>query len=470
MIHTFVILAFHASMNSLLQRLGDFFAIQVRKVLPDSFVFAIILTLVTMGLALGLTDTGALELMGQWIGGLYSPKILTFGFFMMMILCFGYTMGDSRVMRNFFHALSKRIHRPTQVYLVITLSSLILNLINWGLAPVTALFTVELCKRVKGVDFRLACAALYSGMLVWHGGLSSSAAIMMASESTASVFIDAGLIEDVIPVTETLLHPLNIALIGFTLFILPMMILWIRPAYDPHFDAALRIQGEQDNEEVLDAATQEEESHPTWADRLNRAYIINIILAVLCVVGLVLSVQNKGFDLTALTLLMLTGALLLQGSPIRFVHVMKDAIKGASDIVVQFPLFGGIMGIFIGSGLAVIFADQLLSIGDGQSLPWLAFVCSSVVNLFIPSGGGEWLVLGPPLLEAAGRSGADIGKTIIAFAYGDSLTNLMNPFWTLTFLPIMGRLIKMETRDFMGYTVFLCLVFFVFESLIIWLV
>ena len=93
-----------------------------------------------------------------------------------------------------------------------------------------------------------------------------------------------------------------------------------------------------------------------------------------------------------------------------------------------------------------------------------------MVNLFIPSGGGEWLVLGPPLLEAANSSGADVGKTIIAFAYGDSLTNLMNPFWTLTFLPIMGRLIKMNTRDFMGYPVFLCLIFFVVESLIIWLV
>ncbi|NND93388.1 MAG: short-chain fatty acid transporter [Flavobacteriales bacterium] len=456
-------------MNRFLQQLGDFFAIQVRKVLPDSFVFAAILTMLTMVLALTITDTDALALMKQWVAGLYSEKILTFGFFMIMILCFGFTIGDSNTMRSFFNGLSRRINSPIQVYLAITLTSLLLNLINWGLAPVTALFTVELCKRVKGVDFRLACAALYSGMLIWHGGLSSSAAVMMASESTAEVFIEAGLIDSVIPVTETLLHPLNIALILSTIIALPLLILWMRPKYDPHFDAALRIQGRKDIENVLE---EHEEDDPdlTFADHLNGAYIINIVVALLALIGLYFSVSSKGFDLTALTLLMFAGALLFQSSPLRFVNVMKDAIRGSSDIVIQFPLFGGIMGIFIGSGLALIFAGQLLSVGDTESLPWLAFLCSSFVNLFIPSGGGEWLVLGPPLLEAANTAGADIGKTIIAFAYGDSLTNLMNPFWTLTFLPIMGRLIKMETRDFMGYTVFLCLVFFFLESAIIWLV
>lgn len=453
-------------MNKTLQRLGDFFAIQVRKVLPDSFVFAGILTVLTLVLAYFLTNTGVTEILDQWVNGLYSSQILSFATFMIMILCFGYTVGDSKAMKSFFNALSKRISTPTQVYLAITITSMILNLINWGLAPVTALFTIELCRRVRGVDFRLACAALYSGMLIWHGGLSSSAAVMMASESTAKTFIENGLVDGVIPVSETLLHPLNLALIGSTLVLLPILILWMRPDYDPKFDAALQAKDEQD---LLEEYPEETEPR-TLADHLNHAIWINWAIAALTLTGMVISIQAKGFGLPSLTLLMLSLALIMQGTPIRFVEVMKNAIRGSSDIVVQFPLFGGIMGVFIGSGLAVIFADQLLSLGDADSLPWLAFLCSSFVNLFIPSGGGEWLVLGPPLLEAANQSGADVGKTIIAFAYGDSLTNLMNPFWTLTFLPIMGKLMELRTRDFMGYTVFLCIAFFVVESIIIWLV
>ena len=125
------------------------------------------------------------------------------------------------------------------------------------------------------------------------------------------------------------------------------------------------------------------------------------------------------------------------------------------------------MGLFINTGLAELFANGLLKLASPETIPWFAFVISSVVNLFIPSGGGEWLVLGPPLLKAANIAGADAGKTIIGFAYGDALTNLINPFWTLTFLPIMSQLMNIRPKDFMGYTVFICLIFFVIESLVI---
>jgi len=280
------------------------------------------------------------------------------------------------------------------------------------------------------------------------------------------IFLLSPFKKDFIALESPTVYPLNIALIASTLVLLPLLILWMRPEYDSKFDAAL-----QEHKVLETLAEEDAESEPhTLADHLNNAKWINWLIAALTITGMVISIQAKGFGLPSLTLLMLSLALVMQGTPIRFVEVMRNAIRGSSDIVVQFPLFGGIMGVFIGSGLAVIFANQLLSVGDADSLPWLAFICSSFVNLFIPSGGGEWLVLGPPLLEAANRAGADVGKTIIAFAYGDSLTNLMNPFWTLTFLPIMGKLMELKTRDFMGYTVFLCLAFFMIESLIIWIV
>ena len=125
------------------------------------------------------------------------------------------------------------------------------------------------------------------------------------------------------------------------------------------------------------------------------------------------------------------------------------------------------MGIFTATGLGIILAKGLISLASAQTLPFFAFLTSSIVNLFIPSGGGEWLVLGEPLLLAAKMTGASMGKTIIGFAYGDALTNLINPFWTLTFLPIMGLLMDIRPKDFMGYTVLVCIFFFIIESVLI---
>lgn len=388
---------------------------------------------------------------------------------MVMLLTFGYAIGISKPCKNFFNYIAKYIDKPWKVYLSILFTALTLMLLNWGLIPMAALFAIEVCKRVKNVDYRLACASLYCGILVWHGGLSASAPLMMATQETAQLFIDQGIISNIIPISETLLIPTNLALIVTCYFSLPLIFFFLTPKKVPEkFDAQKHYQKEEiNNHQELDNEFDQVDS---LAHKLNHSPIINIALAILSLIGFGILISSRGFNLTSLVILMFAAGVLLHWHPMSYVNAMKEAVKGTADIILQYPLFGGIMNIFISTGLAMVFANSLVQFATEFTLPFFAFVIAAIVNLFIPSGGSEWLVLGAPLLEAAKLTGAHSGKTIISFAYGDALTNLINPFWTLVFLPIMRKLMDIQARDFMGYTVLVCVILFLLESLVILLI
>ena len=342
----------------MLNRLGNFFAEKVKKILPDSFVFAIVLTFITIVLALLLGKTGGFQdIIGAWVKGVFNQDIIFFAFLMIMVLTFGFTIGVSGPFRRFFNWLVKYIRTPWQVYFFLVIISIMLMLVNWGLAPVIAIFAVEVCKRVKGVDYRLAIAAFYSGMLCWHGGISASAPLMMATEETAGTFIDQGIISAVIPISETLLIPTNIVLILAVVVLLPVVVLLMKhKTVDPQWDAALLYEQKHGRpadavEKEAKAPAPEKGAHHSLADRLNSSPVVSIFLFLLSMIGFLGIVKAKGFNLGALAFLMLAIGIILHWRPINFINTMKQAIMGTSDIVIQFPLFGGIMGIFIATCL-----------------------------------------------------------------------------------------------------------------------
>ncbi len=455
----------------MIKKLGDFFADKFSKIMPDSFIFAILLTIVAIILAVTMAGSTFQDIMKGWVGGFLSSEILMFAMFLIMGLTFGYCIGFSPPFKKIFAFVVGFIHRPWQAYLAITLLSLTLTLINWGLAPVLALLVVEICKKVKGIDYRIVFTATYAGMLPWHGGLSASAPLMMATEETAKAYIEAGVIDKVIPITETLLIPLNYALVAACFIVLPIIILLLAPKnVDERWDAALQWEKKEKQAARTAASPEAAARKQTLADRLNGSPVISIVLALLCLFGFIGVMKAKGFNLPALVFVMLALALLLNWRPINFINSVKDGIKGSADIVIQFPLYGAIMGLVTTTGLAVLMAKGMMSFATAETLPFYSFLTSTVINIFIPSGGGEWLAVGMPLLQAAKMVGADFGKTIIGFSFGDALTNLINPFWTLAYLPIMGRLLDIRPRDIMGYAAFICIIFFVIETTILLLV
>ena len=143
----------------------------------------------------------------------------------------------------------------------------------------------------------------------------------------------------------------------------------------------------------------------------------------------------------------LTLGLLLARSPAHYVELVLNAGKTVGAVLIQYPFYAGIMGLMTGTGLVQVMAHGFTEIATAQTLGFWAFLAGGLVNLFIPSGGGQWAVQGPVFLEAAKTLGTDPGVIVMGIAYGDQWTNLIQPFWTIPLLAIAG----LHMRDIMGY-------------------
>ena len=138
----------------------------------------------------------------------------------------------------------------------------------------------------------------------------------------------------------------------------------------------------------------------------------------------------------------------------RFLDAVNQAIGGASGILIQFPLYFGIMGIMNHSGLVSVFSDFFVSISNEITFPIFTFLSAGIVNVFVPSGGGQWGVQGPIIIEAANQLNVPYWKAVMALAYGDQLTNMLQPFWALPLLGITG----LKAKDILPYSILLMLV------------
>ena len=114
----------------------------------------------------------------------------------------------------------------------------------------------------------------------------------------------------------------------------------------------------------------------------------------------------------------------------------------------------GIMGIMKSSGMVVMISDFFSSIATATTLPIYTFFSAGLVNLFVPSGGGQWAIQGPIVIESALKLGVPLPKAIMALAYGDQITNMLQPFWAL---PLLG-ITKLKAKEILPYTLILMVV------------
>lgn len=139
---------------------------------------------------------------------------------------------------------------------------------------------------------------------------------------------------------------------------------------------------------------------------------------------------------------------LLHGSFKKFGNAVGEAISDISGILIQFPLYFGIMGIMNQSGMVTLISDFFVSIATATTLPIFTFFSAGLVNIFVPSGGGQWVVQGPIVVESALQLGVPLPKAIMALAYGDQITNMLQPFWAL---PLLG-ITKLKAKEILPYT------------------
>lgn len=463
----------------MVSRLGLFLSRTIGRVMPDPFLLAILLSVAAAALAMAFGNAGpdggpppGPELLASWWSkGVWG--LLAFAMQMCLILVTGSAIAESPIVARGIARIAAQPATMPQAAALVAAVAIVAGLLNWGLGLVVgALMARETARSLvaRGIacHYPLLAACGYLAMLVWHGGFSGSAPLSMTTADGAAKVIPASVLSTIpdggaIPLSQTLLSPLNLAVTGGLLIGLPILMSLLAPR-----DAKHCVSPRELGVDLVSASSRDE---PTAAKRTrssaaatrsiseeaasNDFSFLPVALAVLLgtafVGGFVQWALRDGFGrlgLDQVNAFMLGAGLLLHGSALSYARAVERAAKGCAGIIIQFPLYAGILGILRESGLLTTFAEKAAEFAGPNSLAPLTMLSAGVVNLFVPSGGGQWAVQGPIALAAGAEAGVSAGTMTMAVAFGDELTNMLQPFWALPLLAITG----VKARDLVGYT------------------
>ncbi len=426
-----------------MQRLSGFFVAVMQRYLPDPWLFAIVLTFVVFLMGIGLTDSSALDMVGFWGEGLFG--LLEFSMQMVLILVTGYVLARTRVVRSGLEAVARRAGGPASAIVITTVFATVASFIQWGFGLIIgALLAKEMARQVENLDYRLVIASAYSGFLVWHAGFSGSVPLVIA---TPGHFLEDAM--GVIPASETIFAPYNLIIAGALLIVLPFVNRMMLPPIEERVVV--------DPETLDESGTGEEEQDhaSTPAEWLESTPWLSGLVGIAGVIYLVTwFVGGGGLNLNIVILIFLIAGIILHVTPRRYLDSLRESVGASAGIILQFPFYAGVIGMMGESGLIGIIAGWFNAIATPETLPFWAFISGGIVNFFAPSGGGQWAIQGPVMVEAAQQIGADMGQVAMGVAWGDAWTNMVQPFWLLPALGIAG----LKARDVMGYCVMALLV------------
>lgn len=410
------------------------------RYLPDPLVIVILLTVAVMLGCVVFRDNSPSDLLSYWMDGFWN--LHGFAMQMVLILVAGFVMATTPLFKFLVVYIAGAARTPGRAIVTVTLISLLASWLSWGIGLVVgAVLAKELARRVPGVDYRLLISSAYSGFLIWHAGLSGSVPLSLA---TPGNFLEDRV--GLIPTTLTLFSGLNIALIIAMFIFLPLTNYLLMKTSTP-----IPFNNHEDSHKTK--TTKSNTLRP--AERLEHARWPALLISLIGISAVALYTYNGGglnLNITIFTLIFLSIGLHKNLSS--FLEQINEAVKGASGIIIQFPFYAGLMGIMAQSGLASDLAQGFVDISTEATLPLWSFLSAGLINMFIPSGGGQWAVQGPIIMEAAQALNADIPKVAMAFAWGDSWTNMLQPFWALPALAIAG----LKAKDIMGYCAVILLV------------
>ncbi|WP_345814149.1 TIGR00366 family protein [Paraburkholderia sp. PREW-6R] len=434
------------------------------QVMPDPFVLAIGLTVVVSALAAVFAPHASLPvLLSSWYGGTFN--ILGFALQMILILATGYAIADAPLVQRGLRALAARVHSPTHAALLVFPIVAVAAWLNWGLGLVVgALLSREIARRVK-VDFAWLVAGSYSAWSVCNSGLSSSIALSQASHGNALNLVEKAT-GQVIPLSQTVFAPF--VFIPTVLVVIVMTAIFIRmhPAEDSVVpfsepDAAPAASADADPHARSSGAS-------SFAARAERSVLGTLIVLAFGVGYLAMTWASKGFELdinTTILVFLLVG-LALQRTPIAYADAIRRAARQTGSMLLQYPMYGGIMGIMTGTGLASTIAKTFVAIATPVTLPVLSYFSSLIITLLIPSAGGHWAVQGPFVLPAALGLHASVARTAMGVAMAENVSNMLQPFWAVPVVAIAG----IRIQRVMGYTAVTFAVSLVIYGVALWLI
>lgn len=438
----------------MISRLELFFA----KVLPSPFTLSILLSVLTIGLSIAFgefsSDSSQLvATLESWQYGLWNKDLLVFGYQMMLILVLGHVLVLSTPVNRLIEFITSIATSQQKAIALISLSTMLMGFFNWGLGLI---FGAILARKIGekasqegfALHYPLIAALGYSGMMVWHGGISGSAPLKAAEKghikSIMNYFSDGFPPE--ISTSETIFSTSNLIIFGLILIIIPIVFSQLKTFNSSKAKYSIKMSTSVDSNTAHNI-------HP-----LENRIVLNIIFGgLLCFSFIVVyleDLQRLNITPNMLNFLMLGLGILFHTSITDYLNSVKQAIQGASGILIQFPLYFGIIGLMENSGLAVKLAEFFIGISNTTTLPIFTYISSGIINFFVPSGGGQWAIQGPIALESASQLGVPLPKIIMALSYGDQVTNMLQPFWALPLLAIT----KLKASDIFPFTFLLFII------------
>jgi short-chain fatty acids transporter len=413
------------------------------NLMPDPFVFAVLLTFVGAALAWWVAPNATpVSIVGAWYAGIFA--LFTFAFQMVIMLVAGYALATAPPVHRLLARIAALATTPASAISLTIVVGMVASWLNWGLGLVTAaLIAREIAKRVK-VDFGWLVAAAYSGFVISTEGLSGSIALSQATHGSA-----LNIVEKVtghgLPLSQTVFTAFNLIPICVLLIVLPIVFRYLAPTPEATLYAdPERLRAEDQQKPILEAPD-------TFGARLDHAWIVNVLLALFGFFALAMEFKRThgSVDLNSVIIVLLMLGLLLHWRPAAYVAAVKHAARISGPLVLQYPLYGGLMGIITTTGLAAVLSKIFIKYSTAHTLPFFTYLTSLVITLFVPSGGGHWAVQGPFAIPAAQNLHASLAGTTMAVAMGESVANMLQPFFALPILAIAG----IRMRRMMGFMV-----------------
>lgn len=430
-----------------MNKLTAFFTELMRRYMPDPFVFAIGLTLLTMVLAVVVEGQNPAQTLASWGDGFWN--LLAFTTQMAVILAMGYVLATSPLIDGLLNRIVDKVERPRTAIIVATLVGGIGSYLNWGFGLVIGgIVARKLALHVKGVHYPLIIAAAYSGFTLYGLGLSATIPVLI---STPGHPMEAKM--GLIGLGQTIFSwPMLLTSLA-VLITMPLLNSWLHPrnASDViEIDPSLRDDGAANGPSAVDGLF----ADGTLASKLNNSRLLSASIGLLGLAYLALHFLKGGsLDLNKVNFLILFLGVLLLGTPAKYIAKLSEGIKTITGIILQYPFYAGIMAMMHSSGLVDSISRGFVEISNAHTLPFWGLLSSFVINFFAPSGGGHWAIQGPFMIEAAKTLNSSLAQTSMAVMLGNAWNDLIQPFWILPALALS----RLRLKDIMGYTVIIML-------------
>ena len=464
--------------GNVIEQMGERIATVVERWMPSPFLFAIILSYLVFAVGIVAEGAGVFEMVEFWYDGFWG--FLTFAMQMVLILMTGFVIAYHPRINDLLVRLAKIPTSSQQAVVLVAVFSMVLAWFHWGFSLIIgAIFAREMGKAMykKGVDvhYPILCVAGYMGLgLTWHWGLSGSATLLLTDPQEVGEGTAFDMVPETVPASATIFSGYGIVLTILSI-IFAAVVLWIlTPSAERSRDITDYIPEDELFETATDGGTQvmenaqSDDTKPVPAERLDNSRILGGVIALtgLAFVGYLFVTQGiDAWTLNAVNFSFLMAGIALYTRPAVYRERFGEASSAAAGVILLFPFFAGIQGMMASSGLVQTIADGLLAISSPETFPVIAWITSAFINLLVPSGGGQWIVLGPSVLEAGHELGIATGHATMAYAVGDAHTNLLNPFWALPLLAIT----RIKAREMFGYAVAMMLALIPFLAIVLYL-